>query len=225
MPLLFNKLPGYYESQIKRRYQNKLLKTDKNITQDDVNAAHQQDLQEIEQFRNDFTELMNRAIELEEKSESDVILQLKEDIDKLYEHCCGLAGDTSAYKKGLKKLMKVVMQAVWQGAGNDPTAHEELTQEEVARAQHYELLDIPLIPHLLRPDSQIQPEELVGVILGEEVEHAQHILSLFDHEHLVDLQKQAETLLAEHDGAVHGAPFAGSIAALLKEQAQATTHH
>lgn len=224
MPLLFNKHPGCYESHIRRRYHNHLLKSAGNISQADVNAAHQKDLAEVEQFRHDFTELMDRAIALQAQSESDVILQLKEDIDKLYEHCCGLAGDNHDYKRGLHKLMKVVMQAVWQSAGDDPVVKEELSQEEAARAQHYELLEIPLLAHLLRPDSPIQPDELAAVILGEDTEHARHILSLFDHAFIVDLYHQAKQRMDGYNGTVQGAPYAGSILGLLKDYAQVTTH-
>lgn len=225
MPLLFTRLPGFYESHLKRCYHNNLVQVTGSITQGDVNTAHQKDLKEVEQFRNDFTALMNRAIALESRSESETILQLKEDIDKLYEHCCSLTGDNSNYKKGLNRLMKVTMQAIREGAGNDPTAHEELSQEETARIQHHKLLEIPLIPHLLRPDSLIKPEQLAAIILGEDIQYAGQILSLFDHEFIVDLHRQAETLLAEHDRVIHGAPHAGRILTMLKKQSKTTTHH
>ena len=225
MALLFSDYPGCQESQLKRQYRNKLLKPETPVTQDMVNAAHQQDLQELESFKQDFTRLMNQAIELKPNTDSEVILKLKEDLDRLYEQCAGLTGDNRRYKEGIKKLTQVVMQSVRAGAGDDPTAMAELAGEEAARAQHYQLLEIPLVAHLLRPDAPIGDDQLVPVLLGEDVDAVQQILTLFDHEHLVEMKNQAEKLLNEYPGSVPGAPYAGSILALLQELSAQTTQH
>ncbi len=225
MPLLFSRYPGCRESHLKRRYQNPLLHFGENITQDMVNFAHREDLAELERFKQDFTDLVTRAVELQLNSESDIILKLKEDIDKLYEQCTGLAGDPAPYKKGLNRLMKVVMTAIRKGAGKDPTAHDQLNQEELARTQHYELLELPLVSHLLRPDSPVKADELAALILGEDVDNARIILGLFDPEHIIELRNQAESLLKDETGAIHGAPFAGSILGLLRKYADNTTQH
>jgi len=153
MSLLFSKQPGCQESHLKRLYHNSLLQPETPVTQEMVNAAHQQDLDELASFKEAFVGLVNQAVELKPNTDSDIILKLKEDLDKLYEQCAGLTGNTGDYKKGLQKLTKVVMQAIWAGAGDDTTAQAELSQEEAARAQHYELLENPLVSHLLRPDS------------------------------------------------------------------------
>jgi len=225
MSILFSKHPGCQESHLKRLYQNTLLKSDTPITQEMVNDAHQADLTELTEFKEAFVALVNQAVELKPNTESDIILKLKEDLDRLHEQCAGLTDNTEDYKKGIQKLTKVVMQAIWAGAGNDVTAKEELTQEETAREQHYELLETPLVSHLLRPDSPVQPEQLVAVLLGEEEDTVSQILSLFDHEHLVDMLQQAETLLQEHDGNIPGAPYAGSILGLLRESTHQITQH
>jgi hypothetical protein len=223
--LLFSKRPGCQESHLKRLYHNALLQPEAPVTQDMVNAAHQQDLDELANFKEAFVSQVKQAVELKPNTDSDVILKLKEDLDKLYEQCAGLTGNTEDYKKGLQKLTKVVMQAIWAGAGNDTTAQSELSQEEAARTQHYELLEIPLVSHLLRPDSPILPKQLVAVLLGEEVEHVQQILPLFDHEHLVDMKNQAESLLEDKDGNIPGASYAGSILGLLREFTLQVTQH
>jgi len=225
MALLFSKTPGCQESHLKRLYHNTLLATDTPITQDMVNTAHQQDIQEANEFREAFIALVNQAAELKPNTDSDIILKLKEDLDKLYEQSAGLTGKTEDYKKGIQKLIKVVMQAIWAGAGDDATAQSELTQEEAARAQHFELLEIPLVSHLLRPDSPVKPEQLVAVLLGEDVEQAAQILTLFDHEHLVDMTQQAESLLKDQSGNIPGAPYAGSVLGLLRESCDQTTQH
>gem|GEM_PF-4217232 len=62
-------------------------------------------------------------------------------------------------------------------------------------------------------------------MLGEEVEQVQQILTLFDHEHLVDMKNQAETLLENKDGNIPGAPYAGSILGLLREFTHQVIQH
>ncbi len=222
MTLLFYRYPGCQESHLRRRYRNHLLSSDETITQDMINSAHQEDLAELERFKQDFADLMDRAMKLQPNSESDIILNLKEDIDRLYEQCAGLAGDPTPYKKGLTRLMEVIMAAVRKGADKDPAAHEQLNQEELARTQHYELLKLPLISHLLRSDSPIKACELAAVILGEDVDNARTILELFDPEHIIELKNQAEVLLKDEAGAIQGAPFAGSILDLLRRYAKDT---
>ena len=225
MPILFSKNPGCQESHLKRLYLNHLLKPATPITQEMVNDAHQQDLKELESFKQAFLELMNQAVSLKPNTESDVILKLKEELDQLYEQCCGLTGNITDYKQGIQKLTRVVMQAVWAGAGDDAVAQAELAQEEAARAQHYELLEIPLVSHLLRPDSPIPEDQLVAVLLGEDVDDVRQILTLFDQEHLVHMKQRAEELLNEYTGSIPGAPFAGSIFGLLQEYSQQLTRH
>ena len=225
MPLLFSKHPGCQETYLKHLYNNQLLAHEETITQDMVNAAHQQDLDEVTNFREEFVSLVNEAAELKPNTDSETILKLKEDLDRLYEQCAGLTGNNADFKKGIRKLVKVVMQAIWAGAGNDAMAQQELSQEEAARAQHYELLEIPLVSHMLRPDSPIKPEQLVPILLGEDVEHVSQILTMFDHEHLVDMTQQAEKLLDAHSGNIAGAPYAGSILGLLRKSCEQVVQH
>ncbi|TNF99132.1 MAG: hypothetical protein EP297_06340 [Gammaproteobacteria bacterium] len=216
MPLLFSKKPGCHEAYLKRKYHNPFFADDSTITQEMVNAAHQQDQKEIEIFQESFKSLMERSVALKPNTESEIILKLKEDIDKLYEQCAGLAGDHKAWKRGLKKLVDIVMEAIKKGAGNDTTALSELAQEEIARAQHYELLEYPLVAHLLRPDSPIQPDELATFLLAEEEETVTQVLSLFDPEHISALHEQAIQVLSEKPG-ITGLPYADTILALIKK--------
>lgn len=225
MSLLFSKLPGCRESHLKRLYHNALLQPKHPPTQEAVNQAHQTDLEELETFQHDFSKLMDQAISLQANTESDVILQLKEDLDKLYEQCAGLTGDTQAYKKGVARLTAVVMQAVRKGAGNDPTALSELEQEESARNMHYQLLEFPIVAHLLRPDSPIQAEDLAAVLLGENEENVSAVLSLFDQEHIMDLAKRSERLVAGYPGNIPGAPYAENIMNLIRHFPNQDTCH
>src|SRR5690606_7819356 len=115
-------------------------------------------------FQGEFRALVQRAIELSPQEESEVILKLKEDLDRAYEQCCGLPGDNSETKAALRKLLDIVMRAVWRGAADDPAAQTNLREEEVARATHFELLEHPLVADLIRPDSPIEPDELAATV-------------------------------------------------------------
>jgi hypothetical protein len=215
MPVLFSKKPGCQEAYLKRKYHNPLFPDGAAITQEMVNTAFQQDQEEVKQFRSDFKSLMERAAALKPNTDSDVILKLKEDIDKLYEQCAGLADQHEPWKQGLKKLVTIVMESIKKGAGNDATALAELAQEEVARKQHYELLEYPLVAHLLRPDSPIQPDELATFLLAEEEETVKQVLSLFDPEHINALHEHAVKIMNENPG-ITGLPYADTTLSLIK---------
>lgn len=223
MSLLFNKQPGCMESHLQRQYQNTLLSKRQSVTQTSVNEASNQDQQELISFKQAFTHLMNQAATLEANTQSDTILTLKENIDKLYEQCAGLAGDPSRYRKALEKMMHVVMQSIRHGAGNDPVAHEELSQEAAARAQHYALLRFPLVSHMLRTDSPIQPEELAAVLLGETGEVVVAITGLLDTPHISDLYHRARQLMSGRlEENIPGAPFARQNLELIQQATQGT---
>lgn len=225
MSLLFSSNPGCQESHLKRLYRNALLSPETPVTQDMINSAHQQDLNELEQFKQEFIATVTRASELESNTESDIILKLKEDLDRLYEECAGLTGETAAYKAGIKKLVGIVMQAVYKGAGNDETALHELEQEDMARQQHYQLLEIPLVSHLLRPDSPVKQEQLIPVLLGEDIDVVPQIISLFDHEQIIVMYEQATEILKHQDNNIPGAPYAAQICQLLGEVASQEIKH
>ncbi|MEJ2694898.1 MAG: hypothetical protein P8166_18250, partial [Candidatus Thiodiazotropha sp.] len=112
-----------------------------------------------------------------------------------YETACRLADDQSPNKEAIRKLVAVIMRAVRNGAGNDSLAQQELEQEELARATHYELLEQPLVADLLDPDTLIGEEELLPVLLSAERDAFEAALTLFDPSQLSQLSKQGERLL------------------------------
>src|SRR5512139_2085185 len=87
------------------------------------------------------------------------------------------------------------MNAIWQGAGNDPVAHQELTHEEEARAAHFAHLRYPLVATLVRPDSPIKAEDLVPPLLSVEPNELQAALWLFTPEQLATIVTEGHALL------------------------------
>jgi len=149
----------------------------------------------MEEFHQQFQSLLERAVALKPNEQSEVILQLKADLDKAYAIASGLPGDQSQIKIAIQKLISVTMNAIWQGAGNDQLAHQELTHEEEARAAHFSHLRYPLVATLVRPDSPILPEDLVPSLLSVEPTELQGALWLFTSEQLADIVIEGHTLV------------------------------
>jgi hypothetical protein len=118
---------------------------------------------------------------------------LKERLDQAYETACRLADDQTPNKEAIKKLVEVIMQSVWKGAGNDTLAHQELEQEEIARQAHFELLESPLVADLLDPESPIAQDELLPSLLSAEQADFEAAITLFDSAQLEALLNQAES--------------------------------
>ena len=192
----FSRYPGAHERQLIRCADNPLFSSEKRqVIQVEVNQAQRRDTEEAIAFQNDFRALVQRAIDLPPQEDSEVILKLKEDLDHAYERCCSLAGDTRELKSALKKLLDIVMQAVWRGAGNDAEAQINLREEEIARATHFQLLEQTLIADLLRPDASIGPDELVPTLLSESESAVAAAMEIFDADQLAILCQNARNLL------------------------------
>ncbi len=193
----FHTQPGARERHLKRCYENRLFGDDAKVTMGQVLEARVADGIERDEFSHELKKLFEAATGLAPNVESDVILEMKADCDRLYEQACGLADDNDREKDAIKRLTEMLMKAVWKGAGKDVQAHKELQEEEEARAEHYRLLTYPLVADLLRPDSPIVEQHLVPVLLSEEKEAVAQALRLFSPEHRVLMLEQAELLLAD----------------------------
>lgn len=192
----FSTLPGAHERQLIRYAENPLFPAQRRqVIQIEVTRAQRLDNEDVTAFHHDFRALLQRAVDLEPTAESDVILKLKEDLDQAYERCCGLAGDQQQVKQGLRKLLEHVMQAVWRGADTDPAAQANLREEELARSAHFQLLEIPFIADMIRPDSPIAADELIPSLLSETAEVVAAALELFDTDQIVMLARDARALL------------------------------
>ncbi len=195
MRLFTSELPGRHERHLLRKQDNPLFpEAQRTISQSELTEAQRLDHEELEAYIRDLRKLVGEAVALGPHEQSDVILELKERLDQAYETACRLADDQSPNKEAIRKLVAVIMRAVWQGAGNDTLAHQELEQEEAARAAHYELLETPLVADLLDPESLIQADDLLAVLLSAEREGFEAAVTLFDPGQLRALCEQGATL-------------------------------
>lgn len=192
----FSTHPGAHERQLIRYADNPLFGPERRqVIQIEVNRAQRSDAEEALAFHSTYRALIQRAIDLPPQEDSEVILKLKEELDRAYEQCCGLGGDTAEIKAALRKLLDLVMRAVWRGAGDDAEAQTNLREEELARSTHFQLLEQPLIADLIRPDSPIGPGELVPTLLSETEPAVAAALELFDADQLTLLCREARERL------------------------------
>ncbi|MGD8513983.1 MAG: hypothetical protein PVF52_00085 [Granulosicoccaceae bacterium] len=198
MQLSFRSQPGYWERHLARRYHNPLFNVDRrDVSEQALSEARRRDNDELHAFQEDFRKMLEDTAALEGNVDSDIVLKLKEQADRLYEHSVGLAVDLSQEREAIAKLVTAMMAAVSQGATGDPRALDELLQEREARAQHYRLLESVLIADLLRPDGPLQPQDLLPALLSSEQADLEPALQLFDEEQLTVLAEQGRALLAE----------------------------
>ena len=198
MSTTFGAQPGHHERYLQRKFTNPLFPA-ADIRDADIQKARSLDAAEKETFLNYFRELVQQAVDFKPNADADIILKLKEQLDKTYEQCCGLAGDQTEIKTMLKRLLHAIMQAMWKGVGDDPRAQEKLEMEEQARQQHFALLEIALVADILRPDSLIQKHELVPVLLTESQPTMTAAFQLFSAAQQLALYQQAAELLQTAD--------------------------
>jgi hypothetical protein len=192
MRLLFSELPGRHERHLMRKQDNLLFPEEqRQFTQAQLTEAQRLDHEELEAYIRDLRKLVGEAIALGPHEQSDVILELKERLDKAYESACRLADDQTPNKEAIQKLVTVIMRAVWRGAGNDSLAQQELEQEEEARRTHYALLEYPLVADLLDPDSLIGEADLLPSLLSADRQAFEAAVNLFDPNQLKALSDQA----------------------------------
>ena len=201
----FSKRPGAHERHLLRRYKNPLFRH----LFDEVTIAEQedavlQDRLETEKFIEEFRGLVEEVVSLDEKAESEVILDLKQRLDRSFEVCAGLAGDMSEVQASIRQLVGLMMTAIRVGAGNDATAQQNLDEEDMAREMHFKLLEMPLMADVLRPDSQVTGDALAPTLLSEDETAVSVIMSLFTEEQQDAICEDAKTLLEklETDGII-----------------------
>ncbi len=188
--------PGSHERHLLRRNNNPLFQTRQSELNDDsMMVAQEKDHNEILKFHEGFKKVLNDTINLKPNEESDVILELKNRLEALYEQAHRIGDDQSETKAALKKLLDVIMVSIRKGAGNDVQAHQELDQEETARKAHFELLESPLVADILNPDSVISEDDLVPCLLSSSKDELSKVLQLFDQTQLISIAVRADELI------------------------------
>jgi hypothetical protein len=160
-------------------------------------AAQRADHEEMESFRADFRDLIERAVNLPADADSDTVLGLKQDLERRYEQSFGLPEDHARERAALRKLIELIMTAVRRAAGSDPLARQELADEEQAREIHFRLLEQPLVADLLHPESPIAPEELAPSLLSATAEEVDAALELFDLAQVEELAQQSAQIMEQ----------------------------
>lgn len=202
--VLFSAKAGRRERMLKRQYQNPLFEPAcgvLNIEPFDIEDARKQDAQDVEQFVEHFRELVQQVAGLEPSADVDVVLKLKEMLDKTYEASAGLAGDQEEIREMIKRLLSMMMQSMWKAVGNDAQGISKLEMEEQARQAHFTLLEHPFIADLLAPDSPIDEKLMVPCLLSEASETVALAVQLFDPEQQQLIYQQAAELIAGLDSA------------------------
>ena len=211
MNIIFSPAPGPHERHLKRRLLNPLFpQPDKEFTQDDVNEAQRKDEETLMSFMTHFQSVVQKTTELGQNSESDIVLEIKEQLDECYATSCSMPGNHDNLKIAIKKLITAIMSAIRKGAEGEPTALQKLDDEDIARELHNELHEKKLIADLMLENSPILENELTPTLLNEEAEDLDAALPLFSAEELGLIAKTAQDLLGKLRQEGHEIPHAWS---------------
>ena len=188
--------PGSHERHLNRKYKNPLFGDQQTeLDQESMLDAQKNDHEVLLQFSKEFQDAIQQTIGLKPNVESDVLLKLKEDLDKLYERASRIADDQSENKEALTQLVGVIMSAIRSAAGTDPQALQELNQEDAARSAHFGMLESKLVADLLDPESVIQRDDLVPTLLSADKDELAPAIHLFEEEQLTMIVREGEALL------------------------------
>lgn len=189
---------GMQERHLRRKDGNPLYSIPApSYTSADYMQARRLDTEELNAFQSEMQEVIQLAIDLPSNAESDLVLALRGKLDQLYTRCSGFGTNCTSHKQSIRKLIEVVMNAVWEASADDPMARMELEQEEMARQQHFCLLEYPLISDLMRPDTPVRQDELIPTLLQAGEDELEAVMWMFEPEQLQDIRHEGESLLLQ----------------------------
>jgi hypothetical protein len=193
--------PGAFERHLILKHNNPLFEMRQTkINSDTLMDVQKKDHDILQQFMVDVKETMTKAVTFKPNEDSEVILAIKDQLDKLYATSVSVADDQTRVKESIKKLLGVIMQSVRSGAGDDAHALQELDQEENARAANFDFLESKLVADILDPDSPIDNDDLVPTLLSvEDKDELALATQLFDLEQITFLLGEGEELLNKLD--------------------------
>jgi hypothetical protein len=201
MSLSFSEFPGRHERHYRRRLDNPLFGSRTIVRDDDsLLEAQRLDHEELLGFLRALRAAMQQAVDLKPNEDSEVILALKERLDRLYEQSAGLADQQSHNQAAIAELIEVIMRNVERGASGDPRAVDELQQERQARTAHYALLREALVADLLHPESVVEKDDLAPTLLSADRSALDAALALFDAAQLAAIYAEAERCLERFGG-------------------------
>lgn len=220
----FSISPGPFERHLKRRLLNPLFANPENeLTQQDITDAQKKDEENLLKFMNYFQSVVKKTTELGTHSESDLVLEIKEQLDECYATSCAMAGEHGNLKEAINRLITAIMAAIRKGAEDDPVALKKLDEEDVARELHNELHERKLIADLMLENSPIRENDLTPTLLNEDADDLQAALQLFSAEQLDLIVKDAQTLLEKLRKEGHEIPHAWERFQQIKQALNAST--
>lgn len=190
MRQFFSSHPGAYERHIIRQYDHPKLFKVSNLEQTKLKEAQQKDQQDAEAFQEKLVGLVQKAIDLESQTDSQILLDLKADLEQAYTYACSLSGDQSVNKQSLNQLITVLLSTINGQIEQDTLAIKEMQMEKEAREIHFKMIENPLIADLLREFSPIPPNQLLETLLSESIDSCYQCLSMFDDDQIVTLIEQ-----------------------------------
>jgi len=192
--------PGTWERHWIRRQHNALLdESQRQADPQQLQQARRRDREAAARFRADFESLVQKAAALEAGADSETVLALKDELDRAYSVSCTVPGDQRQIQEAIRRLIALIMAAIRRGAGNDAYALAQLDEEDAARRLHFELQHVPLVADLTHPDSPVDEDELVPLLLGEPPETLVRVMTLFDADQAAALLQDAREFLAGRD--------------------------
>lgn len=218
MTMNFSPAPGPHERHLKRRLLNPLFpKPENELTQSDIDNAQKKDEEILMSFMTHFQSVVQKTTALGSNSESDVVLEIKEQLDECYSTSCAMPGNHSNLKDAIKKLITAIMTAIRKGAEGDNTALKNLDEEDIARELHNELHEQKIIADLMLENSPILENELTPTLLNEEAEDLKAVLPLFSVQELELITRSAQELLEKLPQDGHETPIVWERFQLIKQ--------
>lgn len=206
MTTAFSQFPGRHERHYRRRLDNPLFGARATTLDRDVLLETQRlDHEELLAFLASLRATVQQAVDLAPNAGSEIVLEIKERLDRLYEQSAGLADDHAQNQAAIRDLLEVIMRNVERGAAGDPGALDELARERAAREAHFELLCSALVADLLHPDSTVTADDLAPTLLSASPADLAAALQLFDQAQLQHVLSAATACLARHPEAPPGA--------------------
>ena len=200
MQIPFSEYPGRHERHFRRKIKNPLFPRPINsYSDDDLLEVQRLDHEEIIEFITQLRAYVDQAVNLKPTEESDKVLDLKAELEKLYETACRVGDQQDNNKSAIRDLLKIIMQTIRQHAAGDSKAESEIEQESLAREQHFAMLDRYLVADLIDPESLIMEDELPAVMLSEDIEQVALALTLLSEEQRFLLAADAESLAKNLD--------------------------
>jgi hypothetical protein len=220
----FSDHPGAHERQWRRKADNPLFTPDQAQSSNEaLSQARQRDQQERNQFLIDLDQALKQAASFDSQVDSEVVLDFKEQLERLYVHAMSLGGELTKQRQALSRLLDIIMGTLERGAADDPVARQRLQDEREARSIYFRLLEQPLVADLMRGEDIIAAEALIPTLLSETGEALDAALELFEPEQLQALATQAEVYLADREQVPAGARERLALIARRAEQAASTT--